>query len=148
MTTEMNLNGYNSDARKRIVIFDDSKGALRRFVQRFEGINVEMQMYSRPKLDDSIRQNLEKLDPELIVVGLMMGESLEDGYYLIKELHEFEPLREVPIVVASKYINDTAFGRKEKEKCLKTPGVVAAYSKFPNFPPAQELLRLIPETQL
>ncbi len=137
----------NSPAPKRIVIFDDSREALKRFVERLQGTAVELRMYRRPKLDDSIREALQKFQPQLIVVGLLMGESREDGYKLIKQLHEVDTLKDVPIVVCSKLINDSDLGRKEKERSLSTPGLVAAYGKIPNFPPAEELFRPLSDFQ-
>ncbi len=106
-----------SEKTKRIVIFDDSRDALQRFAERLQGAVVELRMYRHPVLDASIRMDLSAFQPHLIVVDLLMGGSREEGYNLIKELHEVEALKDIPIVVCSKFINDSDLGRA----CFKFP---------------------------
>ena len=122
---------------KKIVIFDDSKEALRRFKKKFDGLHVEIKMFRNPFLDESIQKHLIEFEPDIIVVDLILGGFKEDGYNLIRNLREIEILKKVPIIICSKLINASALGEKEKEESLSTPGVVAAYAKFPDFPPSE-----------
>lgn len=130
---------------KRIVIFDDSVDALKRFRKKFEGVKVEIQDFRTPFLDEDIHRKLVKFKPQLIIVDLILGGFKEDGYGLIEELQKIDDLKDIPIIVCSKLINDSDLGLAEKEECRKHPGVREAYSKFPDYPSAEEFLKHIPE---
>jgi CheY-like chemotaxis protein len=130
---------------KKIVIFDDSKEALGRFKKKFDGLPAEIKMFRTPILDENIQKQLIAFKPDIIVLDLIFGGFKEDCYQLIKRLQKIERLKEVPIVICSKLINDSKLGLKEKIDCLSIPGVVAAYAKFPDYPPAEEILKHILE---
>jgi PleD family two-component response regulator len=138
------MNNEKVDA-KRIVIFDDSVDALKRFEKKFEGVKVEIQTFRTPFVDEDVLRKLIKFKPQLIVVDLILEGFKEDGYGLIKDLQEIEDVKDIPIIVCSKLINPSDLGLAEKEECLKLPGVVAAYPKFPGYPSAEEFLKYIPK---
>ena len=130
---------------KRIVIFEDSTDALKRFSERLKNSGVELLMYKSPRIDDSIKTRLKEFKPQLIVIDLVLGGSREDGYQLLKDIKEVNNLKSIPIVVCSKLINPSPNGQKEKKMCLSIPGVVAAYGKIPNYPSPKELTKWIKE---
>ncbi len=129
---------------KRIVIFDDSRQALERFKDKMKKSNVEILSFRNSQWDETLSKKIQEFKPQLFVVDLLLGESKEDGYKLIKDIGKARLFQNIPIVVCSKLINETEKGKREKEECLGAPGVVAAFSKFPDFPPAEEILKYIP----
>lgn len=129
--------------KHHIVIFEDSKDALIRFSENLKNSNIKLKMYRQPIIDQSLKDDLISFNPDLIVIDLVLEGSREDGYQLIKDIQEDKKLTDVPIVVCSKFINESPRGLKEKEVCLNMPGVVAAFGKIPNFPSSDELLRFI-----
>ena len=126
--------------KPRIAVFDDSKEALRRFAGKFENTEVELQMFRSPLLNDYHLKILKEFKPNLIVVSLIMGGFREDGYNLIRDIRKSGVCKDASFVVCSKLINNSELGLKERKQCMHTPGVVAAYSKFPDYPPAGEIL--------
>jgi CheY-like chemotaxis protein len=135
----------NNSPKDRIAIFDDSVEALKRFEKKFEGLPVEIIKFRSPFLDENIQRQLIEFAPNLIVADLIFGGFKEDGYQLLRNLREIELLKKVPIIICSKLINNSALGEKEKEDSLSTPGVVAAFAKFPDYPSAEEFLKHIKE---
>ncbi len=129
----------------RIAIFDDSLESYNRFSKLFSAFKVKIKAFFRPEITDKIYKELELFNPDLIVVDLMMGESKLEGYRIIRKLSENKTLRNVSIVIWSKFITDSHFGSKEKERCLSFPGVVAVYGKYPG-PSAKEFLRHVQKT--
>lgn len=130
----------NPSPAKRIVIFDDSEEALKRFRKVMEGQNVELRMYKQASVDE---QTLKDFRPQLIIIDLVMGRGREDGYALIKDISQTKSLKGVPIIVCSKLINSSPNGMAEKQLCLELPGVAAAFGKVPNFPSADQLFEWI-----
>lgn len=128
---------------KCVVIFDDSRDALKRYANAFNESGCELLYFRRPEVDVNISTALVAFQPSLIIVDLVMGESREDGYRLIAQLREV-PFRGgiPPIVVCSKLITKTPMGEGEKARALAEPGVKAAFGKYPDLPSAQEFLSL------
>ena len=126
----------------RIVIFDDSKEALERFDNIMKQSKAEILQFRSNKLNELIIKKIQKFKPQLFVVDLLLGESKVDGYNLIKQINRSE-FKDIPIVVCSKLIGETVAGESEREQCRSMPGVVAAFSKFPNFPSPDTILRFI-----
>jgi response regulator RpfG family c-di-GMP phosphodiesterase len=126
--------------KPRIAVFDDSKDALRRFAGKFENTEVELQMFRNPLLNDYHLKTLKEFKPDIIVVSLIMGGFREDGYNLIRDIRKSGVCKDASFVVCSKLINSSELGHKEKKQCTHTPGVVAAFSKFPDYPSADQIL--------
>jgi CheY-like chemotaxis protein len=126
--------------KPRIAVFDDSKDALRRFAGKFENTGVELQMFRSPLLNDYHLKTIKEFKPDIIVVSLIMGGFREDGYNLIRDIRKSGVCKDASFVVCSKLINSSELGRKEREHCMHTPGVVAAFSKFPDYPSACQIL--------
>jgi CheY-like chemotaxis protein len=127
----------------RIALFDDSAEVHDRFRNRLDGQEIEILSFMGGRFDSHIEGALVSFKPSLIIMDLLMGGARSDGYTLIKDINRVRALKNIPIIVCSKLINSSSFGRIEKEKCLKLPGVVAAYGKVPDFPPIGDLLRFI-----
>jgi CheY-like chemotaxis protein len=125
----------------RIVVFDDSSDALKRYADVFAEADCDFFKFKSPEISAEVRAALTVLDPDLIIVDLVMGESRKDGYRLIAQLREIPFKGRVPpIVVCSKLITSSSMGRAEKETALEEPGVVAAFGKFPDLPVAEKFL--------
>ena len=127
---------------KKIVIFDDSKDALKRFKEKMKGDDVAILEFRSSSLEEAMSQKIKDFNPQLFMVDLLIGDSKVNGYQLIRVLNSGE-FKGIPIVVCSKFINETDAGKREKEECLSLPGVVAAFCKFPDFPEKQTLLSYI-----
>ena len=125
----------------KFVFFDDSKEAGMRFKKQMKIENIDVKLFFDPYLDEAVITKLQQFKPDLIIVDLVIGESKTEGYQLIEHLQGIENIKDVPIVVCSKLINDSLIGKSEKESMLNTPGVVAAFSKFPDFPSADKFLK-------
>jgi len=127
---------------KKIVIFDDSKDALERFEEKMKGDDVKLLKFRSSTIEEPMSQKIKDFNPQLFMVDLLIGDSKINGYQLIRVLNSGE-FKGIPIVVCSKFINETDAGKREKEECLSLPGVVAAFSKFPNFPEKETLFSYI-----
>ena len=57
---------------------------------------------------------LIKFSPDLIVTDLLIGQTREDGYKLLKDINRVAETEQVPIVVCSKLINNSPPGQKNK----------------------------------
>lgn len=100
----------------RIAIFDDADEAIGRFRRQFEGRAAQIEPFRSPVINQKILDDLMKLRPQLIVVDLMMGDSRQDGLDVIKQLQRVPDMSDVPIIVCSKFINDTEPGTRERKK--------------------------------
>ena len=132
-----------SAAPIRIAIFDDSKGALERYETHFQAENVSVLTFCGSVLDDQTKGALVAFNPQLIIMDLLIGDDLEDGYKLIYGVGRLEELREARIVVCSKLINLSAPGKKQEAFCLGLPGVVKAFGKIPDIPPPRVFLDIL-----
>ena len=128
----------------RLVIFDDSSDALRRYAASFAHIAIDYLTIRRPILDQEIQTALVAFQPDLIIVDLVMGSGRDDGYLLIDALQDVRFVSGMPsVVVCSKLITNSPMGEQEKARALKAPGVVAAFSKFPELPSAEQFLQFM-----
>lgn len=123
-----------------IVVIDDSKDALQNYAKIFNGSQHDLKMFCRPSIDQNTKKILINYKPNLFIIDLLMGKGHEDGYDTIRELQEIEPLKEVPIIIVSKFISNTIKGGKIKEECENLPGVVNVYSKYPHYPSLQDII--------
>jgi CheY-like chemotaxis protein len=125
----------------RIVVFDDSSDALKRYADVFAKVDCDFFKFKNPDISDEIKAALVIVDPDLIIVDLVMGESRKDGYRLIAQLREISFKERIPpIVVCSKLITNSPMGEAEKQNALEEPGVVAVFGKFPDLPVAEKFL--------
>ena len=127
----------------RIAIFDDSTDALRRYAEVFADTDCELLTLKSSVVTPDIRDGLVALQPNLIIVDLVMGESRSDGYRLIRQIQGV-PFKNglPPIVVCSKLITESTMGQAERAQALNEPGVKAAFGKFPDLPRAVEFLKV------
>jgi hypothetical protein len=125
---------------KRVVVFDDSRDALIQFATILRDRDCELQLYRRPVIDDDLEKILIAFNPHLVVVDLVLGETREDGYKLIKQITSVPQLKDIPIVVCSKLITESAMGKAQAEYVKESLGVREAFGKAPEFPSADSLL--------
>lgn len=123
----------------RIVIFDDARTARAQYAHDLKGHLLAF--CEGTYLDDHLTAKLVEFRPQLMIVDLVLGMSRDDGIDLIKRLRRIGELKDVPIVVCSKLINDTSLGEEVRRKVLTLPGVVAALPKSPHYPLAGALLK-------
>lgn len=126
----------------RIVLFDDSDAAAEEFGKLCSEADtpVELRRFPDPNIDASVEEVLVAFRPHLFVVDLLLGSSQNDGMKVIRRLQQIPSLEKVPIVVCSKFINNSDVGKAMQRECLDMPGVVAAYGKIPSYPDIWELL--------
>jgi len=125
----------------KIAIFEDCTTVFIHYEKLFTAMErkVELRLWTRVK--DSTLPELVQFNPDLIITNLMLQASVEDGFVLIPQFQEV--LHAVPIVVLSKHVSDRNLaGLEMKVRCLKA-GAVAAFSKFPNYPPAEDFLQFV-----
>jgi CheY-like chemotaxis protein len=128
---------------KRIVIFDDSRDALRRFREIFSDVDVELLTFTRPTLNLDMQTALIAFQPDLIIADVI-GTSRMDGLHLFAQLRTVRYISGTPpMIVCSKIITNSPTGQAEKDRILREHGVVAAFGKLPTFPSAEQFLQFI-----
>jgi CheY-like chemotaxis protein len=128
----------------KVVIFDDSVVTLDRYRALFSDHRVSLITVTIPVINPDLEVRLIRFDPDLIVVDLLMGESREDGYFLIQQIRSHHALLSVPIIVCSKLVNSSQIGVIEKGQIEAMLGKGTAYMKVPDLPSATDLLKHIP----
>jgi hypothetical protein len=137
------------DEELRIVVFDDCKTTIEFYRGKWaQEEYVRFLAFRQPQLDEHVAETLHRFYPNVIVSGLMQGDSIEQGFTLFGQLQEDPQLSQIPIVVVSKYVGvseccNTPRRRELTSRVLDTPGVVAAFDKVPDFgPDLSELVKL------
>ena len=135
----------NQTAQKvvKIAMFDDCLEVLGYYQDLFAATECKIELFCATYMPSVIigMNELIKFNPDLIITNLTFYESSEDGFCLMQWFQEV--FHEVPIVVLSKHVSDRDLaGLKMKTRCLKA-GAVAAFSKFPNYPPAEDFLQFV-----
>jgi hypothetical protein len=121
-------------------MIDDSRESQIRFLQSLPvDIPVELQMITSPPFfDKDIERAIMKFNPALIVLDLLLLEEVDSGFRILRQLKESEYLKEIPVVVISKFIGSDR-NDKYRRKSLAF-GSVAALPKIP-FPKPEEFLK-------
>lgn len=128
----------------RIILFEDSDDALKRFEKTMELTKYVIKRFVTPRINEKRKKEIQNFKPQLILLDLaLLGNSKEESYMLLQKIYELKMFENVPIIIISKFINESSTGLREKERCLNIPGVVAAYGKIPDYPSAEELLKYI-----
>ena len=125
----------------RITVIEDSADAVRRLLELLsKDYNTEMQHISAPPFfDPTIEKSIERFNPALIVLDLLLIGDSDSGKRVLRSLKGSTALRDVPVVVCSKFIT-TGKRSDQLRKELSDAGAAAALPKVP-FPKAEELLR-------
>lgn len=129
----------------KIVLFDDSTDAHFRFIGRMKNLNILLKTFMRPNLGKLEWNQIIDFKPNLIIIDLLFRGDITEGFGLIKKIHNLKDLKKIPLIVCSKYINESHSGKILKEKVISMPGVVAAFGKIPDYPLPKELLLFIKE---
>ena len=120
---------------KNIVIIDGSEYSLESYNEIFRDEDVNLTKFMHPRIDEYVELfNTNRVKPDLIIIGIVFGGSSEEGYQLLKKLQAIDNLKEIPVIVCSKLINDSSFGKQVQARCRKFNNVVAMYGKIPSTP--------------
>src|SRR5579864_2932282 len=95
-----------SSEKIRVVVFDDSQAAQAVYRRLFKDCGIHLLFIDDSSINDRMRKELLALNPQLLIVDLMLSQSRLDGLQLVRELHRIRELKAVPIVVCSKLISD------------------------------------------
>lgn len=104
--------------------------------------SFNLRFFVRPDLAPEDLQQLTEFSPDLFIVDLVMGSSRNDGYSVLRQLRTDPRLKDIPIVVCSKLINEMAAGLKQRQEVLAL-GAKAALPKFPRYPSSQDFCSYI-----
>jgi len=101
--------------------------------------NVELQPISvDPFFDDEIEQAIKEFNPGLIILDLRLKRDEESGFRVLRRLKESALLKNIPVVVCSKYIGK---GPNDKNRLRAEKYDVAAVLPKTPFPKAEEFLK-------
>jgi len=130
---------------KRVTIIEDSKETQRQFLDSLpESEIVEMQaIMVEPFFNDEIEIAVKEFGPRLIILDLRLDRSEESGFRILRKLRQ-SSLKDIPVIVCSKYITSSA-NDENKKKALRY-GAVAALPKFP-FPKIQTFFDVVDKNQ-
>ena len=88
-----------------------------KIAEALTGTNYILQaITTEPFFDDEIEAEISEFKPNLIILDLLLVEDKESGFRVLRKIKESDSLREVPVMVCSKYVDDTETG---KELCRK-----------------------------
>ena len=125
----------------RITVIEDSADAVKRLLELLsKDYNTEMQHISAPPFFDStIEKSIERFNPALIVLDLLLIGDSDSGKRVLRSLKQSPLLKNIPVVVCSKFITK---GKKSDQlrKELSDVGAAEALPKVP-FPKVSEILR-------
>lgn len=129
----------------RVVLFDDCETAKEEFEDLWAEVGTRIQLLwlPRPRIDMSVQQELLSFRPDLFVIDLMMGRSDRDGLDIIRRLQNIPELREVPIVVCSKFVNSSTQGQQLEAECSALPGVARVYGKLNGRQMVSDLAKIV-----
>lgn len=127
----------------RLLIFNHRRDLLQQFYAAYtaEGYDVHISIQSPTEL-----RALERLDPDLILLGHINGEP-DNDWSMIEVVRELTPLKSVPILVyRSSLVRMTA-------TLPESPRVTVAYVSEPLavrdlLPAVQDILNEVPDTAL
>ncbi|HEV2883106.1 MAG TPA: response regulator [Pyrinomonadaceae bacterium] len=124
---------------KRITMIEDSRETIVKFLESLPlNEQVELQPIAvDPFFDDGIEQAIKEFNPGLIILDLRLKRDEESGFRVLRRLKDSALLKDIPVVVCSKYIGK-GDGDKNRQRAEKY-NVAAALPKTP-FPKAQEFL--------
>jgi DNA-binding response OmpR family regulator len=125
----------------RVTVIDDSCDAARRIMEMLsKECQTEVQHLGGPPFySDDIEQAIARFNPALLILDLLLFGDLNSGKRVLRELKQSTSLRDVPVIVCSKYIT-TGKESDQLVKELLELGAAQVLSKVP-FPKAEELLK-------
>jgi len=122
----------------KIFIIDDSKDTIDRFKESSPS-DVEIQSLTcASRLDDKYERRINEFGPDLIILDLLLSQTVESGFRVLRQLKASYLLKNIPVVVWSMYIGEACQLKRNKERALRL-GAVAATSKCP-FPKWDQIL--------
>lgn len=125
---------------KKITIIDDSKETLKKFEESLaQDVKIQFQcITSPPFFDKRIERAILEFKPDLIILGLYLLNDIESGFEVLRQLKKSTELKNIPVVVISKYIVNSHDKYALKAKKL---GAVVAIPKIP-FPNVEKLISI------
>ncbi|MEA2204046.1 MAG: hypothetical protein QOE77_822 [Blastocatellia bacterium] len=123
----------------RVTIIEDSRESQIEFLRSLSTkVEVELQSVTgSPFLDERIRRAIKRFKPDLIILDLLLEEDIDSGFRVLGGLKETEDLKNIPVVVCSKFIGRDP--KDENKKRAERLGAALALPKIP-FPRAEKLL--------
>lgn len=116
-------------------MIEDSRESQLRFLESIPASeNVELQAITvDPFFNDEIEQAIKQFKPDLIILDLRLKRDEDSGFRVLRKLKE-SSLRNIPVVVCSKYIR-----QPNDDNWIKAMryGAAAALPKIP-FPKIEE----------
>ena len=94
----------------RVLVFEDdlSSAAVSRLLGELSDPGVFVTFTTTPRLDESLRQDIGRIDPTLILVDLDLGSQADlirfEGFSLLRELADDPLTKNIPVVVWSIHI--------------------------------------------
>lgn len=131
---------------KKVTIIDDSElisGELHRhwadarFTVKIQAIT------SWPFFDQEIEESIARFQPHLIILDILLSDDVDDvysGFMVLRAIKDSELLREIPVVMLSKFIASEGGKYVGRAKSL---GALDALPKFPMGPTAEKIRTIL-----
>src|SRR5215467_13539402 len=101
----------------RVTVIDDSEGIVAAIASC--GSEYMLQVIAcDPFFDNEIETEIVSFNPDLIVLDLLLLEDIRSGFSVLRRIKASLKLNKIPVIVCSKYINDTEHGRQLRTKAL------------------------------
>lgn len=125
----------------RITVIEDSREVRTRLIKLLPATGVgELQWIgSPPFFDRKVEASVRKFKPDLIVLDLLLDRDIESGFRVLRQLKSSTFLKDIPVVVLSKFISASA--EDENKRRAEALGAAKAVPKIP-FPKLSLLLSL------
>lgn len=99
---------------KKIYILEDDKLLVRVYATKLKKAGFDMRFAEEA---DSFIDELKEYKPDLIIVDLVMSHS--DGYQIISDIKNSEPIKNIPIMVLSNAVDDVSLGKTKELGAVK-----------------------------
>jgi CheY-like chemotaxis protein len=126
--------------RTRVTMIEDSRESQLRFLQSLSADEqVDLQpITNEPFFDDEIEMAIRDFNPDLIILDLRLSRNNDSGFRVLRKLKESPHLKDIPVVVCSKYIDSSS---KDPNRLMALEyGAIDALPKIP-FPKAGDFLK-------
>src|SRR2546427_7426947 len=110
----------------RITMIENSRETQVKFLESLPtNETVELQpVTTAPFFDEKIEQAIIDFHPDLIILDLLLHRDIESGFRVLRKIKESNSLKDIPVVVCSKFIGEDRED-KNKKRALES-GAVAA----------------------
>jgi CheY-like chemotaxis protein len=125
----------------RVTIIENTRETQIQFLKQLpSGVDVEVQpITAAPFFDEKIERVISEFNPDLIILDLLLSVDIQSGFRVLRYLKESKSLKDIPVVVCSKFVGDEG-SKKENKKTALELGAVATFSKE-DFPKPTKFLQ-------